>query len=92
MASGQVPIFPTTTAAIMASPEFRRGLDEVRNGVAFDWRVGGCDGGTNDAWNYERGRQFARIAPVSMPLRIGRRLNEGAIALYRAASKRRLII
>ncbi len=84
MASGQVPTRRTTTTAIMASPEFECGLDDARKGVPFDWRI--------DEWNYERGRLFAYIAPVSMPLRIGRRLNEGAIALYRAARERRLII
>jgi hypothetical protein len=64
----QIPTWRTTTAAIMASPEFELGLDDARKGVPFDW------------------------APVNMPLRIGRRLNKGAIALYRAARARDLII
>jgi hypothetical protein len=84
MSSGQVPTRRTTTTAIMGSSEFELGLDDARKGVPFDWRI--------DEWNCERGRLFAYIAPVSMPLRIGRRLNEGAIALYRAARARNLII
>jgi hypothetical protein len=80
----QVRTYRTTAMAIMASPEFERGLDDARKGVPFDWRI--------NEWNYERGRLFAYIAPVNMPLRIGYRLNEGAIALYRAARARNLIL
>ena len=80
----QVPTVTVTIAAIMRSAEFKRGLDDARKGIPFDWRI--------DEWNYERGRLFAYVAPVSMPLWIGRKLNERAIALYRAASERGLII
>ena len=72
----------------MSSPEFKRGLDDARKGRPFDWRVGGWDG----AWDYERGRQFAFIAPLDWPLRIGGRLNPKAVALYAAASKRKLVL
>jgi hypothetical protein len=73
-----------TTARIMASPEFARGLDDARKGVPFDWR--------NDDWNYERGRLFAHIAPLAMPLRIDGHLNPKAVALCEAAFNRGLII
>ncbi len=36
----------------------------------------------NAQWNYERGRQWAAIAPRSLPLRIDGRLNPVAIRLY----------
>ena len=48
---------PVTTRRIVASREFARGFDEARNGLPF---------------NYERGRCFGFIAPLDLPLRIGR--------------------
>src|ERR1700675_1607029 len=48
--SGQVPTWGVSIETVMSSPEFKRGLDDVRNGVAFDWRI--------DEWEYERGRLF----------------------------------
>jgi hypothetical protein len=68
----------------MASTAFERGLDDVRKGVAFDWRI--------DDWNYERGRQFGFIAPLDMPLWIGRKLNPKALALCDAAFNRQLVL
>jgi len=80
----QVPTKGTTTERMMASPEFARGLDDARKGVPFDWR--------NGDWEYERGRLFAYIAPLDMPLRIGGKLNPKAVALCNAAFFRNLII
>ena len=80
----QVPTKQVTTAMIMASPEFARGLDDARKGVPFDWR--------NGKWNYERGRLFAHIAPLGMPLRIDGHLNPKAVALCEAAFDREFII
>ena len=82
--SGQVPTWGVSIETVMSTPEFKRGLDDVRNGVAFDWRI--------DEWEYERGRLFGFIAPPDMPLRIADKLNPKAIALYKAARTRRLII
>jgi hypothetical protein len=70
--------------SIVASREFARGLDEVRNGFPFD--------ADNGDWSYERGRAFGFIAPLDMPLRIGRKLNEKAVKLADAAFKRKLLI
>jgi hypothetical protein len=80
----QVLTTGTTIARIMASPEFARGLDDARKGVPFDWR--------NGTWNYERGRLFAHIAPLNMPLRIDEHLNPRAVALCDRAFHRKLII
>jgi hypothetical protein len=79
-----------TTIEIMSSHSFRRGFENVRAGVAFDWRIGSGDGFSD--WSYERGRLFAHIAPLIMPLWIGRRLNPKAVALFDAALERRLVI
>lgn len=80
----QIRTRKTTVVEIMASPEFRRGFEGARAGAAFDWRI--------NEWDYERGRLFAFIAPLDMPLRIGRELNLKAIALCEAAVARRLVI
>ena len=80
----QIPTHRVTIEMIMASPEFARGLGDARKGVPFDWRSGD--------WNYERGRLFAHIAPLGMPLRIDGHLNPKAVALCEAAFDRELII
>ena len=69
---------------IVGSREFARGLDEVRNGFPFN--------ADEDDWNYERGRAFGFIAPLDMPLRIGRALNPKALKLAEAAFARMLLI
>jgi hypothetical protein len=80
----QVPTHRTTAVRIMSSATFELGLSDVRRGIPFDWR--------NNEWEYERGRLFGHIAPLDMPLRIGGKLNPKAVALYDAASSRRLIV
>ena len=64
---------------IMSASAFRDGVADVRAGMPtrFD--------DFDDDWAYERGRQFAFIAPMSMPLRIGRRLNTEAVWLFTRA-------
>jgi hypothetical protein len=78
---------------VMQSGSFIRGFEDARRGVPFDWRVGASDSDHKDAaWNYERGRQFAFVAPISMPLLIRGRLNKTAEALFMAAYRRRIIL
>ena len=69
---------------IVASRAFERGLDEVRRGMPFNPDI--------DEWDYERGRCFGFIAPLDMPLRIGRALNPKALKLAEAAFNRKLLI
>ena len=70
--------------AIVGSREFARGFDEVRKGLPFNPDI--CN------WEYERGRCFGFIAPLSMPLRIGGALNPKALKLADAAFSRKLLI
>jgi hypothetical protein len=70
--------------SIVGSAEFARGVDEVRTGLPFN--------PDNDDWEYERGRCFGFIAPLDMPLRIGRKLNPKAVKLAVAAFARKLLI
>ena len=69
---------------IVSSREFARGFDEVRKGLPFNPDI--------DEWDYERGRCFGFIAPLDMPLRIGRALNPKALRLAEAAFSRKLLI
>jgi len=73
-----------STHSIVASKEFARGLEEVRAGHPFN--------PDNGDWDYERGRCFGFIAPLDMPLRIGRKLNPKALKLAVAAFDRKLLI
>ena len=66
---------------VMRAPEFRLGFDDVRAGRPA--RFDGFDD-TNGAWQYERGRQFATIAPLSVKLRINGELNPRALRLFEA--------
>jgi hypothetical protein len=89
----QINTIIVTVQTIMSDPWFTRGFNDARNRVAFDWRVGADAGdSTNPQWGYERGRLFARIAPLTMPLRIGGKLNPKAVALARLAFERKLVI
>ncbi len=72
----QAKVRRTTAASIMRSVEFKAGVDDVRarKPARFD---------EFDSDNYERGRQWATIAPVTMPLRLnGGKLNPDAIRLF----------
>jgi hypothetical protein len=80
----QVSTRRVSTYSIVASREFARGLDEVRNGLPFN--------ADNGDWDYERGRAFGFIAPLDMPLRIGRALNPKALKLAEAAFERKLLL
>jgi hypothetical protein len=80
----QVPTIEVTSAQIMRHPNFKRGLEDARAGRSP--RFDECD-----SWDYERGRLFGYIAPISMALFIGGKLNPKALALFDAACDRRLI-
>ena len=78
--AAQADTIGVTPRQIMGSVAFAAGVADVRAGKPTRF-----DSFGDDDWNYERGRQWAFIAPMSMPLRIGRRLNPEAVWLLRAA-------
>jgi hypothetical protein len=68
----------------MRHADFREGFEDARYGRApryDDYRD----------WFYERGRHFAYLCPMSMPLFIGKKLNPEAISLFYAAIDKRHI-
>jgi len=81
----QVRTSACSAACIMRHPHFARGLDDIRTGQPFDDHV------NDEFWAYKRGRLFGAIAPRSMPLFIGGRLNRKAVRLFETAADRKLI-
>jgi hypothetical protein len=89
----QVATVAVDAASIMRRAAFLRGFNDVRAGRpacfdAYNFNQGNEDRKdlVNASWDYERGRQFATIAPVSMPLRRRGKLNRAALFLYLMAN------
>jgi hypothetical protein len=88
----QIETEEVSAAWFLRSADFQRGVDDVRVGRparfdAYNYDQGG-EALTNRLWAYEKGRQFATIAPASMPLRINGRVNFHALRLLVAAVNR----
>jgi hypothetical protein len=90
----QVSVRLISVKSIMRSAAFAAGVADARSGrpPAYDNYTFNQDAGEaaasrkiNGHWNYERGRQFAAIAPVTMPVKIDGGLNPKAVVLYRTA-------
>ncbi len=73
--------------SIVRSKEFNAGVADVRRGRAprFDDPIG-------RDWDYERGRQWALIAPMQMPPKIDGKANPEAVKLLRLASRKGWIL
>ena len=71
----QIKTRGVTIAQIMSTAEFAHGVEDVRHGrtVRFDQFA--------YSWEYERGRLFAVLAPLAMPLCKRGKLNWTALAL-----------
>ena len=77
---GQVPTCPTTILEIMSAPHFALGVADARAGRPY--RDGYQTWHTNAQWNYERGRQWAIIAPADMPVKVKGRVNDKAVRVF----------
>jgi hypothetical protein len=73
----QVPTTSTTTREIMSTAPFAAGVADVRTGKPARF-----DALSSSDWGYERGRMWALVVPMSVPLRVGRRLNPEAMRLF----------
>src|SRR4029453_15776719 len=90
----QVETIPVSAVSIMRTKAFALGVEHKRSGRYPTYDGFGATTGDheavkraiNDCWNYERGRQWASIAPASMPLRIKGQLNPKAVHVYEAAA------
>lgn len=76
----QIPTNLISAEAVMGHKSFRLGVEDARAGrrPRFDDLYEPC-------WAYERGRLFACLAPRTMPIFIGGKLNPKAVTLFRAA-------
>jgi len=83
----QAPTRRTSVTAILASKEFAEGVRDVRLG-----RPPRYDDPVASSWNYERGRQWALLAPLSMPLKIGGKVNREAAFLFLRATRSKEIL
>jgi hypothetical protein len=78
----QTKTVPTTIEEIMSAPAFALGAIDARAGAPFhpdfnDWHK-------KDQWHYERGRNWATLAPKTVPLReTNGKLSAKAVAWYR---------
>jgi hypothetical protein len=63
----QVPTSPTTIEKIMNTREFALGVIDGRAGRGH--RSAYATWGIDEQWNYERGRQWATLAPRSLALK-----------------------
>jgi hypothetical protein len=77
----QVETVRVTIQNIIRSRSFQAGVAEVRAGrpPRFDRDDRRF---VRDDWGYERGRQFGIVAPRSLPLMIGRRVNPRAVSIF----------
>jgi hypothetical protein len=73
-AAAQAETVGVTIQTIIRSRSFQAGVAEVRAGrpPRFDL----------DDWEYERGRQFGIVAPRSLPLMIGKKVNPRAVIIF----------
>ena len=78
-ATEQIDTRLTTTREIMGSVGFAAGVADIRTGAParFDSSFD-----ADDIWTYERGRLWAYLAPMSMPLHIRGKLNREAMRLF----------
>jgi hypothetical protein len=74
MSTPQAETVGTTIQKTIRSASFHAGVAEVRAGRPPRFE--------RDDWAYERGRQFGIVAPRSLPLMIGKRVNPRAIIIF----------
>lgn len=78
----QVPTTPTTVFAIMSRPTFALGVEDARASRGYRRDYDTWED-TNDRWTYERGRQWARVAPRTVPLKVNGKVTQQAMQWYR---------
>ena len=77
----QIPTRPVTALEIMSAPEFALGVADARAGRPY--RPGyDAWSDTNMKWNYERGRQWGRLAPRTVVLKRGGKVTAEAMRWY----------
>lgn len=70
----QVPTRSVTVRSIIRSKTFNEGVSDVRRGRAPRFE--------REDFEYERGRQWATVAPMCMPTTINGKVNPAAVSLF----------
>jgi hypothetical protein len=90
-----------STEEIMQTADFARGVADKRSNrpPAFetynfyqDESDQAAEAKINGLWNYERGRQWACLAPPTMALNINGKLNPKAVSLCKSAFDRKYLV
>jgi hypothetical protein len=76
----QIPIFATTVEKIMSNPTFALGVADAR--AERPMHKDYDKWGTNDQWDYGRGRCWARLAPRTVALKRDGKITREAIRYY----------
>ena len=84
--TGNASTSNTTWKSIIGSKAFRIGFEEVLSGKPFQYDTFN----NKDAWNYERGRQFAAMG-YDKPFKQGNRVFNGAIYSFDEAYRMKYI-
>ena len=77
---GQIPTRNVTFEWIMSQPTFLLGVADARVGRRYHRDYDLWD--TSGQWSYERGRQWAALAPRDVPLKRNGRLNPAALQYW----------
>jgi hypothetical protein len=83
----QVPSYKVSVEEVMRTSSFAAGVNDVRRRVPPRFDDPKMANDIDKQWDYERGRLWATIAPPSLALRLGGKLNPKAIALFEKRSR-----
>jgi hypothetical protein len=75
----QIPTVGTTVEAIMESPLFERGVGDARSGRGYPFDY---DTLKDNLWAYERGRQWARVVPRHITLKVNGKITAQALQAF----------
>jgi hypothetical protein len=81
----QVPTQPVSIEEIMSAPYFALGVADVRAGRPY--HDGYQTWHTDEQWDYERGRQWARLVPASVVLKRNGKITREAAEWFRRRFK-----
>jgi hypothetical protein len=88
--SGNNRVVSVSIKSILWTAAFRRGFDDVRNRVPYDYDLYNDTGPNGLRWSYERGRQFAFM--YDGRLKYGKEVSHDAINRFGMAYINREII
>lgn len=86
--SGNKQMVTVTVKSIIWKASFRKGFEDARNGIPYDYDI--FKDKMGDRWSYERGRQFGML--YKGKLKYGKEVSHDAIYEFSRAVALRVII